>query len=195
MSSTRSQLAIRPSVGKNRAVRSLRACCPAVAAFALLLPEVAHADEPVRPPRSHPDEFPEAPTRGRIAAVGVAVAAGFYGAALGASYLWPKAPGADELRIPIAGPWMALASTGCPDHDPECPVFTVVLRAVLTTLDGIAQAGGVGIAIESAFMPTRKRETEATDSRPLRPLKPRRVRAVPFTTGRDGVGIGIVGRF
>jgi len=91
---------------------------------------------------------------------------------------------------------MALAATGCPDHDPNCPTFTVVIRAVLTALDGIAQAGGVGVALESAFMPTkRRRDTAATETGPWRPPKPRRVRAVPFTGGRDTVGIGIVGRF
>jgi hypothetical protein len=167
--------------------------CLVAAAAALALPARARADEPVRPPQSHPDDFPEANTRGRIAAAGLAITAGFYGAAVGASYMWPNSPGAEELRVPVAGPWMALAQTGCPDQDPNCQTFIVVIRAVLTTLDGIAQVGGLGVAVESVFMPTRNRR--ATETQAFRPTKERRVRAVPFATGRDAVGVGIVGRF
>ncbi len=156
----------------------------------------SHADEPIRPPQSNPDEFPEASARGRIAATGLAITAGFYGAALGASYLWPDAPGAEDLRIPVAGPWLALSDTGCPAAEPDCKTFMVVIRAVLTTLDGIAQAGGLGVALESAFMPTQKRHQSATTKTPpwLAPT-PRRIRAVPFAGGRDTVGIGIIGHF
>jgi hypothetical protein len=86
---------------------------------------------------------------------------------------------------------MALADTGCPDHDPDCNKFIVVLRAALTTLDGIAQAGGLGIALESAFMPTRPPRRGRSAQRPVEP----KIRPVPFTTGRGGVGIGFVGHF
>jgi hypothetical protein len=180
---------------RTAAVPPFRPACLFAAVTALALPAQSLADEPVRPPQSNPDEFPEADTRGRIASAGIAITAGFYGAALGSSYLWPESPGAEDLRIPVAGPWIALADTGCPDHDPNCKKFMVVIRAVLTTLDGIAQAGGLGVALESAFMPTKSRRAASTESPTWRPLKPRRVRAVPFTGGRDAVGIGIVGRF
>ena len=59
-------------------------------------------------------------------------------------------------------------------------------------------AGGVGIVLESAFMPTQKRHP-APEARFLaptpRPMKRPKIHPVPFAAGRDGVGIGLVGRF
>jgi len=142
----------------------------------------AHADEPVRPLESRPEALPPRAARARVALVGLSLTAGFYGLSLGASFLYPDAPGAEALRIPVAGPWLSLAETGCPDEDPDCALFPVVLRAVLTSVDAVAQVGGVAIASESLWMPTR-REAVA------------RVRLAPLSVGRGGIGLGLRGRF
>ena len=64
----------------------------------------AHADEPSRLIRFEPDAYPTPATRGSVALAGAAVTAAFYAPAFGASYMWPDSPGAEDLRIPVAGP-------------------------------------------------------------------------------------------
>ncbi len=145
-------------------------------------PAPAHADEPVRPLQSRPEALPPRAARARVALVGLSLTAGFYALSLGASFLYPEAPGAEALRIPVAGPWLSLAETGCPGDDPDCSLFPVVLRAVLTSLDAVAQVGGVAIASESLWMPTR-READAG------------VHLSPLPVGRGGIGLGLRGRF
>ena len=86
--------------------------------------------------------------------VGAATTAVWYGAALGGSYLYPTARGADELRIPIAGPWMSLGQTGCPKTTPNCSTFWMVAGAVGKALDGLGQAGGIFIMAEGLLLPT-----------------------------------------
>lgn len=160
-------------------------------------PRVAAADEPERPVYYDSSVYPPPSTRYKLALVGVGVSAAWYGAAYGFSALWPDAPGADDLRIPVAGPWMALGETGCADDDPDCSTFIVVLRAVLTTIDGVGQAGGLAVAVESLFLPTaeqsptprrrrRPKPVEGTDSFQLHPA--------PVLTGRT-LGLGVVGTF
>jgi hypothetical protein len=181
-------------------VRSLLALVTAPLALCLLLGATvrpALADEPVRPTRVDTGAYPPPETRWKLALVGLGVTSAWYGAAVGFSYAWPDAPGADDLRIPVAGPWMALADTGCADDDPGCSTFTVVLRAILTTMDAVGQAGGVLVAAEALFMPTQE-QAGAPRRRPLPRLESRsgvRVRPTPFTAGRDGVGLGVVGSF
>ncbi len=118
--------------------------------------------------------------------------AAWYGGAVGLSYLWPDAPAAEKLRYPVVGPWVSLANTGCPASDPDCSLFWVVLRAVLTTVDGIGQAGGLALMAEAAFVPT---------ARPEDPPPPRRaehssieLRALPYVS-EEGAGLGVFGRF
>jgi hypothetical protein len=92
---------------------------------------------------------------------------------------------------------MALAATGCPAGDPDCSVYIVVLRAVLTGLDGIGQVGGLALMAEAALMPTSgpvgraMAETRAHHT-------PRRVafavRPMPLV-GKDSVGVGLQGHF
>jgi hypothetical protein len=160
-------------------------------------PRAAAADEPERPVYYDSSVYPPPSTRYKLALVGVAVSAAWYGAAYGFSALWPDAPGAEDLRIPVAGPWMALGKTGCADDDPDCSTLIVVLRAVLTTIDGVGQAGGLAVAAESLFLPTatqspaprrrrRAKPIEGTDSFELRPA--------PVLTGRS-LGLGVAGTF
>jgi hypothetical protein len=172
--------------------------CGAAALFSLVLVSgAAAADEPERPVYYDSSVYPPPSTRYKLALVGVAVSATWYGAAYGASALWPDAPGADDLRVPVAGPWMALGKTGCADDEPDCSTIIVVLRAILTTVDGVGQAGGLAVAAEALFLPTstssppprrrhRPSRVEGTDSFQLRPA--------PLLTGRT-LGLGVVGTF
>lgn len=157
----------------------------------------ASADEPERPTRVDTGVYPPSGTQLNLALVGLGATAVWYGAALGFSYAWPDAPGAEALRIPVAGPWMALGETGCADDDPGCSTFTVVLRAILTTMDAVGQTGGVLVAAEAIFLPTQ--DVAATPKRrPLPRLEREQgltLRPVPYTAGRDGLGLGLVGRF
>lgn len=156
----------------------------------------AHADEPVPPTDVDPDLYPPSGTQLPLAAVALGTTAVWYGAAVGFSYLWPDAPGADDLRIPVAGPWMALADTGCADDDPGCSMFTVVIRAILTTIDAVGQTGGVLVAAEAAFLPTQEPAAPRRRARPrLRREQSLRLTPAPMLTGRDGLGIGLSGQF
>ncbi len=163
---------------------------------ATLGPRTALADEPVRPTHVDSGLYPPSGTQLNLALVGLGVTSFWYGAALGSSYAWPDAPGAADLRIPIAGPWMALGETGCADDDPNCSTFTMVLRAILTTIDAVGQTGGVLAVAEAAFMPTQ--EAASPKARPLPRLRRARgaeVRPVPYAAGKDALGFGLVGQF
>ena len=119
---------------------------------------------------------------------GSAMVVGWYGAGVGTSLLWSDAPGADDLYIPIAGPWMALAQTGCPESEPDCSIVEVIIRATLTTISGVGQIGGLAIIGEGLFVPTRS-------SRAAAPTPELRAQVQPLVAGRDGLGLGIVGSF
>ncbi len=112
---------------------------------------------------------------------------GWYGFGVGTRFLWPDAPGADELLIPVAGPFMSLAETGCPDDEPDCSIVIVVLQAVMTTLSGVGQVGGLGVMAEGVFVQTKERRAAsepATFSAEVQPV-----------VDEDHIGLGVVGRF
>ena len=103
----------------------------------------ARAEEPSRLIRFDPEAYPTPATRGSVALTGAAVTAAFYAPAFGASYLWPDSPGAEDLRIPVAGPWMKLFQTGCADNDSDCSTFWVVTGAIFLGLDGLGHPSAV----------------------------------------------------
>jgi hypothetical protein len=152
----------------------------------------ARAAEPTggQAPVSTPVDLPPPSARTKHLLAGAATTAVWYGGALGASYIWPDAPGASDLRIPVAGPWMALGETGCAEDDPDCSVVVVVLRAVLTAIDGVGQAGGLLILGEGLFLPTRSERSAERTQAPDLALAPRVIPA-----GRDGIGLGLSGVF
>lgn len=154
--------------------------------------EAAHAEEPTRDDRMDPGAYPPDGTRGNLFLAGAVTTGVWYGAALSFSYLWPDAPGAKDLRIPIAGPWLALADTGCADRDPNCSTFMVVLRAILTTIDAVGQAGGVLVMAESAFLTTAASKPAAPS--PSATSKRGSVRPAPVLTD-SALGLGLVGSF
>jgi hypothetical protein len=167
----------------------------ALALLALAAPRNAQAEEPIPDPDELPasakpaaePDLPPPSTRLNLALTGIGVTAGFYGAALGSSLIWSKGPWADEIRIPIVGPWMAMPYFKC-GNEPNCGTALVIARGVLAGLDAIGQTGGVLVALESLFVPTASAKRAARTRR----LEHARVRPVPFA-GRDGFGLSIVG--
>jgi len=136
-----------------------------------------------------PDELPPPSARWNGLIGGAATTAAWYGLALGSSYLWPDALGAKDLRIPVAGPWIAISHTGCGTVAlADCSKVVVVLRAIATTLDAIGQAGGIAIMGQSLFLPTREREEAPKHSR-LFEIHP------TFDAGNNNLGFGVVGTF
>jgi hypothetical protein len=150
--------------------------------------------------------FPTPSARWKVVALGLGTSAAAYGAAAGMSYGYPDAPGARDLRAPFVGPWLAIAHNGCSDDEPDCSKAFVVLRSLITAIDGIAQAGGIFVALEGLFM-----TTQLPASRPLTPApapsepgppanendkgKNLFFLPTPMTMGARGVGLGVVGRF
>jgi hypothetical protein len=158
------------------------------------------AAAPVPPSTPPKYDLPPPGTRWALFGTGLAVTGVSYGMALGASYIWPDARYANELRVPIAGPWMAIiGDTGCPKHDPDCSTVLLVVVAVLTGIDGVLQAGGVGMALESVFLPTSSTPKGGAPASPTKKTATRPIQVtahpVPIVAGRDGVGLGVVGTF
>jgi hypothetical protein len=175
----------------------MRACHLAAAALAaasvLAAAAPAFAQEAVGEARADtevaPRRYPPTSVRWKLIAGGVALSGLGYGTAFLCATTWPDAPGADKLKIPIAGPWIALGDSGCAEGDPDCG-FTAYLRGFLTVLDGFIQVGGLGIAGEGLFMTT---EREAP--RPRAPAEAAVVvRPMPIVTRRT-TGVGVVGTF
>jgi len=153
----------------------------------------AAAEEPEETPsRSEPAPKPDLPapaTRLNLALTGVGMTAGFYGAALGASLIWNNGAWAPAMRVPIVGPWMAMPDLKCGTNELNCNTALVVVRIVLAGIDGVGQAGGVLVALESLFLPVQSQTRAKRASAPQHA----RVRPVPFVAGRDTIGIGVVG--
>jgi hypothetical protein len=155
---------------------------------------VAHAEEPVSPaaaPAAPPAaDLPPPSARANLILAGAATTVVSYGLAFGASYLYSEQDfrGSNDLRIPVAGPWMALGRTGCPTSDPGCSKPLLAVGVVLSIFDGVAQLGGLAVIGEGLFLntssgPRRKAATGPT------------VRAVPLNFEKGGVGLGVVGTF
>jgi hypothetical protein len=151
-------------------------------------------DEPLYPPPS---------ASWKVVALGLGTSAVAYGAAAGLSYAYPDAPGAHDLRIPFAGPWLAIAHNGCAG-EPDCSQAMVVFRTVITAIDGLAQAGGVAVALEGLFMRTQQpRPASALPAASPPPSPPPSdgkeknlfYLPMPVTIGMRGVGVGFAGRF
>ena len=135
-------------------------------------------------------EYPPAGAGATVAITGAAVFAGWYGGALASSYLF-DAPGLEDLRYPVVGPWLSLRDAGsCSDGD--CSTGMVVLRVALSIADGLGQIGGLGALVEGLFMP--RGLERATSSRKGSPHE-EGVRAAPFVAGRDGAGLAVWGSF
>lgn len=166
----------------------------AVLGLCLAWPGIAAAEEPTLDEVAyHPSELPPDAARGRVLLVGVALTAGWYGASVGTSYLWADAPNAKDLRLPVVGPWLALADAGCGDDESGCSTFTVVARSALAIVSGVGQLGGLFAIGEGIFMSTGSPAAATKSGAPLRPREPA-VAAVPVVLP-NGAGVEFVGRF
>lgn len=150
------------TVGSTRARRATRRLGTVLAAAGLMTVQPAAADEPEREVHHDPTAYPAPSARLPLFAVGAATTLVWYGGAVGGSYLYPTANGADELKIPIAGPWMSLAETGCPSTTPNCSTFWMVVGGILKGFSGIGQAGGIFVMLEGLFLPTVEPRAKAT---------------------------------
>ena len=154
-------------------------------------PDSAHepAEAADSSPASQLDQYPPPAARTNLLIASAATTATWYGLALAASYAWPNTVGANDLRIPVAGPWMALSHSGC-GNVASCSKVTVVLRAIATTIDAIGQASGLAFAVDGLFLPTRETTRSSTASIThgfdLHPT---------FDAGQNSVGVGVLGVF
>ena len=89
---------------------------------------------------------------------------GLFGVAYGltalSSRVWDTVPGADHMLIPVVGPWVALAQSGCAPEDTDGCTVALVFRSVLLVLDGIAQGAALGLVGEGLFMTTEANAPE-----------------------------------
>lgn len=137
------------------------------------------------------DEYPPPKARTNLVLAGAATTAVWYGLALGSSLAWPDTVGANDLRIPVAGPWMALSHSGCGNVS-DCSQVIVVIRAIATTIDAIGQASGLAIAAEGLFLPTQEpKHQRAEEKHPETGFEWHPT----FDAGKNTVGFGVLGVF
>ncbi len=142
--------------GQNSAVSKSTSLALATLCLHVLVTAPCLADEPTQSPETYqPDTYPSSSARTNVLLAGAAVTAGSYGIAFGTSYLWSDAPTAQDLRLPVVGPVMAITGAKCGRDEIGCGTFTVVLRTIFATLSGIGQVGGLGVIAEGLFMKTR----------------------------------------
>lgn len=172
-------------------------------ALSTCLASVAHAQEPAEagapsassvkldlPPPTRPQDLPPPGARFTHVVAGLSATVVSYGLATGFSYLFPEVRGSKDLRIPIAGPWMTLAQTGCPTNDPNCSAAPLVFTGIFTVLSGVTQIGGLAVAGEGLFL-----NTSSGAKRASRAATGPTLRAVPMDFGRNSAGMGFVGTF
>jgi hypothetical protein len=157
----------------------------------VLQPTRAWAEEPPvaveeAPRPAEEPTTPEPGTSGRLALTGGALLVGWYGLGVGASFAFKDEPWAKSMRIPVAGPFMALKDMGCQKDDPDCTTPLVVVRSVLAVIDGVGQVGGLGVLLESLFV--------QSGSPPPPPPKRASLRAAPIVSG-SALGLAVSGEF
>jgi hypothetical protein len=164
------------------------ACLPASFATGV------HAEEPAAeaalPSPPPPADLPPPGARTTTIVAGAGTTLVSYGLAVGASFLIEEEDyrGQKDLRIPIAGPWMALGRTGCPTSNPDCSKIPLAFGALLAILDGVAQVGGLAVVGEGLFLKTSNKPTAQKAEGPT-------VHAVPLNFEKGGVGLGVIGTF
>lgn len=170
-----------------------------MACAAVLVCRASRADEPLPPEAdTNPRTQPQPSAQPNLILIGAAVTAGWYGIAVGTSYLWPDSDGAGSLRIPVAGPYMALAKTGCGSGEPNCDTVALIFRTVVTALSAIGQTGGVLAMAEGVFLTTSNGRSRRGDAAPESlarvPAKPH-ISVTPVSVGQNGFGVSLFGNF
>lgn len=180
-------------------------------------PRAAVADEPEPVHRYSDDRLPPPNAKVQTMLTGAAVTAGFYLPALGASFLWSDVKGAEDLRIPVVGPWLQVGQTQlCSDlpREQQCQTGLRIIGAILAGLDGVGQAGGVLLFLDGLLMRTAPLEATNTarnhriwlgqhssvaHGARKRPWSLRRgdfeVTAVPLSTTNMDLGLSVFGTF
>jgi hypothetical protein len=140
---------------------------------------------------------PPPATRWLLLGAGVGTTALWWAGAVGIGELWPEADYHRQLRIPVAGPFIDLAHTGCPAADPSCSTTELVVRTIMVSLDAIGQLGGVALMLEGATLSTASVESPRAHLGPQQGRTARALKAipVPWLDARGAGGIGIIGRF
>jgi hypothetical protein len=161
-----------------------------VAALVLLATGTAAAEEPtIDQIEYHPAELPPDGARTRLILTGVGLTVGWYGAGVGVSYLWPDAPNARDLRLPVVGPWMALGDVGCGSDEASCSTGIVIARTALAVVSGVGQAGGLIAIVEGLLM-----DTASSGAPPAKAEVGPSFSAAPVVLS-DGAGVEFFGRF
>jgi hypothetical protein len=151
-------------------------------------------DDPAKEPAAPEQDLPPPSTRLNLALTGGIITGAWYGAALGSSFALKDHPWSDELRIPLAGPFLALSQMECRIDESNCTRVIMIVRTVLAALDGIGQVGGVGVLLESLFVPTASSDAAWDKPRPeKRDTKRVSFRARPIVGEKGMLGIGVSG--
>lgn len=178
-----------------------------------LAPLAARADSETlaRPDRVESDARPPPSVRMPLILGGLGLTAGVWAVNFGSSYMFEGEPGYSHVRTPIIGPWQALANNTC---DGSCS-FINYFNYIYFTMSGLAQAGGLGIALEGLLVRTavpgatpppaprpapRVEETPgptgpSSPPPPTSPSKPLFFLPTPITIGQGGVGVSFGGIF
>ena len=183
----------------------------AVAGLLAATATTARADEaPTRPDKRESDAYPPSSVRLPTFFGGLAFTAGWWGLNYATYSMFPDASGFRELRTPVIGPWQAIHANSC---DADGCGFFHYFNYVYFGLSGLAQAGGLGIALESMLVPTSRggapaprtpRPTPASpppDGEPATtppaeaPSKPLFYLPQPIIMGKSGWGVGLSGAF
>jgi hypothetical protein len=181
----------------------------------------ARADDDEKKPASSDsaaslDRYPPFSTRFKVLTAGLVITGAAWGVSFGISRGWPERPchvtlagsfgpdgktpcasgppGYNQLAIPVVGPWIALGKSGCPTDNPSCGGGSIGGRGVAYVLDGIIQAAGVALILESIIMKTEPPESKTKTS--AFALRYRGVEMTPLPMASPaGVGMGLVGTF
>jgi len=95
--------------------------------------------------------------------------------------------GDQYLYIPVAGPWIDMASRGCaPGQTRRCGATTLETAGLATI--GVAHLLGVGQVLASIFIPQPRVMT-------LHEVKPAKLQVTPTMIGSGGYGLSASGAF
>jgi hypothetical protein len=138
--------------------------------------------------------YPPPLVRLKLIALGVLVSGGAWGASFGSAQYWNTVPGAAQLKIPVAGPWLALGQSGCATDDVGCSGAKIGVRGALYVLDGITQLAGLGLIVQAIVMKTESTAPEKKAA--FLGLRYRGVEVTPVpVTSPTLTGLGLVGTF
>jgi hypothetical protein len=147
------------------------------------------------------DQPPPSSARTNLLILGAATTVGFYGMSFGTSYLWPSSPVAEDLRIPVIGPYAAVFGAGCGATERGCGTFTAVLRTTLAGVSALGQTGGVLLLVEAVFLDTSSegggtpvRGATSANEPATGALAPRVTAAAPIVSD-DVLGFAFAGTF